>query len=1040
MNQLLEACISHFRTTLLILLTLIVAGTVSYIDLPKELQPDIKIPLIHITLGYSGISPEDGERLLIRPMEKELKGIERVKEMTSTASEGVATILLEFEAGFDSTKALADVREKVDLARPELPDEADEPTVSEISFAMFPVLIIGLSGEVPERTLLQLARKLRDDIEEIPQVLDVDIAGERKDLLEILIDPLKFDYYGLSFQEIAPFVSSNNKLVTAGTLDSSGGRIPIKVPGLFETPESIYQIPIKVIDDTVILLKDVTTIRKGFVDPTGYARIRGKPAIALEIKKRAGENIIQTIETVQEIVKKEAKNWPNNVNISYFQDNSRNIRIMLSDLENNLISAMVLVMIIIVAALGIRSATLVGLAIPGSFLIGLFVISLMGLTINIIVLFSLILAVGMLVDGAIIVVEFADRKMIEGMPKEKAYLLAAQRMAHPIIASTATTLAAFLPLLFWPGVVGEFMKYMPITLIATLSASLLMALVFIPTLGALFGKKNTSTENSLSHLAAEEKIDITSITGPLGLYIKTLNRLLLHPGKVFILATFMLISVYTVYALYGNGVEFFPKVEPDRVTLKMRVRGDLSVSEIDSLLKQVESTLINMNELETVYSRSGVDLQGQNITEDTHGIIYLEFVHWQKRRRAEIILEEILQKTKNIPGIILEVSQEKAGPPVGKPIRIDISSKSPELLDPAISTLLTKFKSMPDLKDIDDSRPVPGIEWRIDVDRGEASRYGANIQLAGDMIQFITSGLKLDTYRPNDTDDEVDIRIRYPEEYRNLNQISNITLPTIKGEIPITNFISQHPSLKVGRIDRSNGKRVLNIRAEVHNGVLVDEKVRELEKWINQEANLDPRIDIEFKGEDKEQKESQIFLMKAFLTAMAIMGIILVTQFNRFYDALLILTAVIFSTIGVLLGLLITGQPFGIVMNGIGVISLAGIVVNNNIVLIDTYRRIQNSCASPLEAILKTCAQRLRPVLLTTVTTVLGLLPMVLAINIDFFNRDISFGAPSTQWWKQLSISVAFGLTFATLLTLILTPSLLILGERFSKLLNSRKA
>lgn len=1039
MDKLLEACITHFRTTLSIFITLVIAGIVAYIELPKELQPDIKIPMIHITITYSGISPEDGERLLLRPMEKELRGIENVKEMTSTASEGVATILIEFVAGFDASKALADVREKVDLAGPELPDEADEPIVREISLAMFPVLIVGLSGEVPDRTLLQSARRLRDKIEEIPQVLDVEIAGDREDLLEVLIDPLQFEYYGFSFQEIAPFVATNNKLVTAGTLDSSGGRIPIKVPGLFDSPESIYQIPVKVIDDTVILLKDVTTIRKGFVDPTGYARIYGKPAIALEVKKRVGENIIETIEKVQAIVNEEAESWPAGINISYFQDNSKNIRIMLSDLENNLTSAMVLVMIIIVAALGLRSATLVGIAIPGSFLIGLYVLSLMGLTINIIVLFSLILAVGMLVDGAIIVVEYADRKMVEGMPKDKAYILASQRMAHPIIASTATTLAAFLPLLFWPGVVGEFMSYMPITLIATLTASLLMALIFVPTLGALFGKRNADDEgNTLSQLAAEDELVLEDIKGPLGVYLKVLKRLLLHPIRVFLFTLGVLVCVYVAYGIFGRGVEFFPEVDPDRASISMRVRGDLSVAEIDSMLKEVESRILDMKELSTIYSRSGVSLAGQNTTEDTHGIIYLEFVHWQKRRRANVILEEIIARAKDIPGIKLEINKERAGPPVGKPIRVDLSSRYPELLEPAIEKLVTKFEHTPGLRDVDDSRPVPGIEWRVDVDRGEASRYGANIQLAGDMIQFVTTGLKLDSYRPNDTDDEVDIRIRYPQEYRNLSQLSHIKLPTAKGQIPLTNFIKQSPAQKVGKIDRSDGKRVLNVRADVNDGILVADKVAELAAWIKNEANLDPHIDVEFKGEDEEQRKSQAFLMKAFLVALAIMGIILVTQFNSFYDAFLILTAVIFSTVGVFLGLLITDQPFGIVMNGIGVISLAGIVVNNNIVLIDTFKRIRSSCSDAMEAVLKTCAQRLRPVLLTTVTTVLGLLPMVLAVNIDFFGREVSYGAPSTQWWTQLSVSVAFGLTFATFLTLVLTPSMLILGERISAYISSR--
>ncbi|PIP59141.1 MAG: MFS transporter [Verrucomicrobia bacterium CG_4_10_14_3_um_filter_43_23] len=1031
MDRLLEIILGRSRTILSLLAFLLVVGLYAYMAMPTESNPDIPIPIIYVSMTHEGISPEDAERLLIRPMEKELRSIAGVKEMTATANQGQASVVLEFEAGFDKAKALQDVRERVDIAKPDLPSETDEPTVNEVNFSLFPVLVVSLSGDVPERTLLNLAKKLRDAIETIPEILEVDIAGEREEALEIIIDPASFEMYDLKFEELNPLFQSNNKLVAAGNLDVGAGRIPIKVPGLFETAEDIFNVPIKVVGDNVIRLRDIATLRKSYKDRTGFARSWGKPAIALEIKKRAGENAIQTIEKIREMVAQESQYWPEGIAIDFFQDQSKDIRNMLASLQNNLISAIVLVMVVVVAALGLRSSILVGISIPGSFLTGIFVLYLMGVTINIVVLFSLILAVGMLVDGAIVVTEYADRKMIEGVHRAKAYLLASQRMALPIIASTATTLAAFMPLLFWPGVVGEFMKYLPMTLICTLSASLLMALIFVPALGALIGKPGEGNEEVLRHLAAAEKGNLDELHAFTGLYIRTLKKLLKHPGRVFLVAVAILLATYAVSIIFGKGVEFFPKVEPDRAAFQMRVRGNLSIYEIDSLLKEVENRIIDMDEFSTLYSKSDQTLQGEDMPEDAHGVIYIEFKDWRVRRKADVILAEVQQRLNDVPGIIVELSTEEAGPPVGKPINIQLSSRYPELLEPAIAKIYDKLASMPELKDVEDSRPVPGFEWRIDVDRAEASRYGANIQLVGDMVQFVTNGLKIGAYRPLDSDDEVDILARYPVSFRSLDQIARMRVPTASGSVPLSNFITYKAAPKVNAIKRSDGKRVLNVRADVQHGVLADDTTQKLKTWITKQADLDPSIDVKFKGQDEEQRESSEFLNRAFIVALAVMAIILITQFNSFYDALLILTAVIFSTVGVFLGLLITGQPFGIVMNGIGVIALAGIVVNNNIVLIDTYIRIRHDEGlSAVEAVLRTCAQRLRPVMLTTITTILGLIPMVLGIDIDFIQRGIDIGSPSTQWWTQLSTSVAFGLAFATVLTLVLTPALLVLGDR----------
>ena len=1024
----IDSAIQRSRPVLLILCLILIAGSAAYVSIPKESDPDIAIPIIYVSIHHEGISPEDAERLLIRPMESELQNIEGIKEMTSTAVEGHATVVLEFDAGFDADTALDDVREKVDTAKSELPAETDEPTVHEVNVALFPVLVVTLYGDVEERLLVETARRLRDQLEALPGVLEADIAGDREDLVEVLIDPVRAENYQQSHEALISFVARNNELVAAGALDTGSGRYSIKVPGLFESVEDILNLPILVSGDSLVTFSDVAVANRTFKDPTGYARVNGQPAVVLEVTKRIGTNIIHTIEQVRQRVAEERANWPGGIQVLFTQDKSEDVLEMLFDLQNNVIAAVLLVMIVIVAVLGLRTAGLVGLAIPGSFLAGILIIAMMGLTVNIVVLFSLIMAVGMLVDGAIVVVEMADRKMAEGLPRAEAYAFASNRMAWPIIAATATTLAAFMPLLFWPGVVGEFMKYLPITLIATLTASLFMALVFVPTLGSLVGKRAADSERNTARLVAAEDGDLDTIAGWSGRYISFLRFAVSHPRRILSLAVVILVLVYAGYGAFGKGVEFFPEVEPENAVIQIRARGDLSIQERDQLVREVESRVMDMQEFNSIYARSGSEFRSQ-VSADTVGLIQLELIDWELRRPAKQILAEIRQRTEDLAGIIIEIQEQESGPPVGKPVQIELSSRNPELLPPAVARIRAALDQIGGFIDINDSRPIPGIEWQLKVDRAEASRYGADITTVGNVVRLVTNGVRVGSYRPDDTDDEVEIRVRYPIGERSIDQLDRLRIPSSQGAVPISNFVTRTARPKVGTIERSDGRRVITVEANVEEGLLPDDKVREIRQWIAQ-TEFDPRIEFTFKGEDQEQREAENFLLKAFGIALFVMALILVTQFNSFYQSLLILSAVFFSTIGVLLGLLITNQPFGIVMSGVGVIALAGIVVNNNIVLIDTYNRQRKRGRDTIEAVLRTGALRLRPVLLTTITTILGLMPMVLKVNIDFIGRDIAIGAPSTQWWTQLATAVAGGLAFATLLTLVMTPCLLVLGDR----------
>ena len=1039
MNAIIDAAIGHGRTVLTALTLILIAGTVAYLDIPKESDPDVNIPIVYVSMSHEGISPEDAERLLVRPMELELRTVEGVKEMRSTASSGFASVLLEFDAGFDADSALQDVRDQVDIAKKELPEDTDDPVVNEVNVGLFPVVVVTLSGAVPERTLLTLARDLQDKLEGLSGVLAADIAGEREEVLEVLVDAARLESYEISQQDLINAVTLNNRVVAAGDIDTGVGRFSVKVPGLFKTAKDVLELPIKVSGEGVVTLADVTEVRRTFRDAVSYARLGGERAVALEIRKRLGENVIDTIEEVRQTVAAEQRYWPAGVEVNFSQDESEFVRRMLNDLQNNVIAAIVLVMIVVVAALGVRTAGLVGLAIPGSFLIGILYLHVFGFTMNIVVLFSLILAVGMLVDGAIVVTEYTDRKMAEGLPRYSAYGEAAKRMAWPITASTATTLAAFMPLLFWPGVVGEFMVFLPVTLITVLSGSLLMALIFVPTLGSIVGKSGVRDAKTLGSLAAMEAGDLEDIRGFTGAYVRLMKVLIRHPIKVVVVAVAALVGVQYYAATNGNGVEFFPDVEPDNAIVLVHTRGNLSTDEKDALVREVEARILDLEDFSAIYARSGSAASGQQQSEDVIGTISLEFKDWQARRPAAVALEDLRARTRDIAGIKVEVREPEAGPPTGKPVQLQLTPRDHALLESEAQRIRDYLETVDGLIDVEDSRPIPGIEWQLEVDRSQAGRFGANIVSIGNVVQLVTKGIKVGEYRPDDAEEEIDILVRFPLDERGLEQLDRLRVQTEEGLVPISNFVSRTPKPKVGTIQRTDGQRQMTVQANVVEGVLPDTKVQEIAAWF-QENGVDPRVSIEFKGEDEEQQKAQAFLTRAFLVALFVMGIILITQFNSFFHAFLILSAVVLSTIGVMIGLIVTGQPFGIVMTGVGIITLAGIVVNNNIVLIDTYARLRKTGMDPYEAALRTGAQRLRPVLLTAVTTVLGLLPMVFQANIDFIARDVAVGAPSGQWWVQLSTAVVFGLSFATVLTLVVIPSLLALGARAGARRERRRA
>ena len=972
---------------------------------------------------------------MIRPLERELSTIEGLDEVRASAGEGFALLRLDFHAGHDNRRALADVREKVDLLRPELPPGAEEPVVTEVDLSMFPVLTAALSGSVPEATLIRIARELRDRIETVPGVLEVGIGGEREDLLEVMVDPQTLETYQLPYNELIAALARNNQLVAAGAMDTGAGRVTLKVPGVIESVEDVLELPVLAHEGTVVTFAEVATARRTFKDPEGFARVNGQPAISLEIRKRGGANILDTVAAARAIIADASHDWPGGVEVRYLQDQARDVRELLGDLENSVLTAVVLVMLVIVAALGGRSSWLVGLSIPGAFLGGVLVLYLLGYTLNIVVLFSLILVVGMLVDGAIVVVEQADRYLAEGRGAS-AYRDAAQRMAWPIVASVATTLAVFLPMLFWPGMVGEFMFYLPATVIITLLMSLAMALVFIPVLAATLGGAHPSRPEQVKRIRAAEAGRFDELDGGTGRYVALLRWTVAHPVQTLAVAVVITGGLFVAYAELGRGVDFFPEIEPRFAQIQVQARGDLSVWEADTLVRSVEGRLLDRPTLKTVYARtigSPQDRLAQDYAEDVIGVIQLEFVDWQQRPRAVEILDRLRADLADIPGVRLQFLTESGGPQEGKPVVLEVSGErkgaSLSKLTEGVEHLRAGMQAVGGFVDVEDDRPLPGVEVRLEVDHREAARFGADVSLLGRAVQMLTRGLELGDYRPADADEEVDIRVRFPFDERNLAQLVNLRVPTQAGLIPVRNFVEFVPAPKTGIINRVDGRRTFTVEADVGPGRLVDEQLATLRDWLD--AHPMPQgVQLAVRGQQEEQAEAGRFLSWAFVVAIGLMFLILVTQFNSLYQAGLVMSAIAISTGGVLLALLLRGEPFSIVMSGIGVIALAGVVVNDNIVLIDTFNQLRREGIPADEAALRTGAQRLRPVVLTTVTTVLGLAPMVFGLTIDLIGREFSIGAPSTQYWVQLATAIAGGLIAATALTLLFTPAMLAWWER----------
>ena len=1123
MTGIIDWASQRARMILALIIASLAAGIFSYTGLPKEGEPDIEIPALFISVVFPGISAADSETLLVRPMETELADLDGLKKMTATAAENYAGLALEFEFGWDKAKTMADVREAMNSAEALFPNGAEKYSINELNFSEFPIIIVNLTGDVPERTMTRVATKLQEEIEAMDAVLEAVISGNRDEMVEVTIDPLRLESYNVTAGELINVVQNNNQLIAAGEVDSNQGTFSVKIPSSFNEAQDIYDLPVKTNGDRVVTLGDLAKIKLTFVDRAGTARFNGENTVALQVVKRKGFNLIGTAKDVRSLVEKESQNWPTNlkaaVDVGTSNDQSRVVDSMVRQLEGSVLTAIALVMIVVLTSLGTRAALLVGFSIPTSFLLCFVLLGLMGVTISNIVMFGLILAVGMLVDGAIVVVEYADKRISQGTGPMKAYVEAAKRMFWPVVSSTATTLCAFLPMLFWPGVPGQFMGMLPVILIFVLSASLIVALIYLPILGGVSGRLSRFFENSSDWLRNVLPWFIRLLLVPvivLSLFFSILqvvnpNLLLsIEPDKLgpmaslpgvamFIASAFMasivlgsveirkrqknvqagyrrtlfgyfikfiagnpvmpLIAIagviaftsfiFTTFGKNNYGVEFFVEGEPEQAIVYVKARGNLSLTEKDILVRQAELIVNAHPGVESVFSFAGAGGLNQNTAgasapKDTIGQIQLETIPWENRRGnsdldGNKIIAELSNALSALPGIEIEILELERGPASPKPVHLRLKGENWNDLLNTTAQMRSIFDQTEGLIQVEDTRPLPGIDWQIDVDVEKAGRYGADVATVGAMIQLVTRGILLDTMRVDSSDEEIEIRVRLPEEDRFLSTLDNLKVRTADGLVPLSNFISRKPVAKLAEINRIDQKRYFDIKAGIEPNlkrtVISDDGI-ESEVFINaneriafltnylKENPLPPGISWEWTGDQADQAESQAFLSSAFAAALVLMFIILLSQFNSFYNSFVVLIAVVLSTVGVLIGMLVMQQPFSIIMTGTGIVALAGIVVNNNIVLIDTYQELSRYLPK-VEAIIRTAEQRIRPVLLTTITTMAGLAPMMFGLSLDFVNGGYSVDSPTALWWKQLATAVVFGLGTATMLTLVFTPALL---------------
>ncbi len=1012
-----------YKTSVFVLLLIVVlTGLGAYIGLPLESFPDIKQPVVFVACPYPGVSPADMETLIVQPIEDKLKEINKIKKLTSSSKEGYASIQAEFEPDIEVDEAVRKVREKVDLAKPELPDDFEDPIIQEFNFENVPIMMVSITGEQSLVRLKEIAEDLQEKIEDIPGVLDVNLTGGLEREVKVDVIPSRLQHYNLGLQDVIDAIRNENLTLPGGSTESGDLKWTVRIPGEFESVSEIANIVVKSKNGMPIYLRDLAEVYFGFKDQSSYSRLNGKPSVTLAIQKRSGENIIRITDAVKAILDEAKPNFPAKTAAVIVLDMSEDIRRMVSDLENNIIAGLLLVVFVLYFFMGTRNGLLVGVAIPLSMLMSFVVISLLGYTLNMMVLFSLILALGMLVDNAIVIIENIYRHHDEGKPLMQAARDGTAEVGTAVLVSTLTTLMAFLPLLFWEGIIGEFMKLVPITLIITLSCSLFVAVIFNPVIASAYLKIDTK----MSTLPGDRLLRRLIIY-----YENTLRWTLANRWKTLGLTLAGYIGIIVLYGVFSQGMELFPVLEPRQILVEVEMPLGTRLEASDKVVRELESRIKDTPDMDVYVADVGkstnmFDMGSGGSTSNKSRITIDLIERWQRSQNSFVTLRQVSEKVRGIPGARVDVVQPDEGPPTGKPVEIRIKGEDFAKLAEISEQMMRVIRDVPNITRLTDDYDRGKPELRIRIDREKAALAELTTAKIANTIRTAINGTEASEYRVGT--DEYDITVRFKEDFRkSYNDLLNLTIFHEGVHHHLANFATVELASGLSSINHVDGERVVTITGEALGSnaaqVLADTK----ERLAN--FKLPPGYSVTFAGQNEEQEKSMIFLAKAFLVALLLIFFLLVTEFNSVTLPFVIMISVVLSLFGVFFGLIITMRPFGIIMTGIGVISLAGVVVNNAIVLIDYVQKLRERGLSKLEAIIEGGKTRLRPVILTAITTILGLVPLTIGLNIDFiglfsgdFSKFIQFGVESSQWWSGMGVAVIFGLLFATALTLIVVP------------------
>lgn len=1111
------------QTSVVILVLIIsVLGLLAYRTMPKESFPEIVIPTVYVGTTYPGNSPIDMENLITRPIEKELKSINNVKSIKSTSVQDFSSIVIEFNPGLEISKAIQDVKDAVDKSKSELPNDLDQdPDVIEINTSDFPIMNINISGNYTEEELKKYGEYLEDEIEKLPEISKAELRGTIEREIRIDADIYKMEALGVSFGDISDAVSQENVTISGGNILAGEFRRALRITGEFKDPSELNDIIIKTEENKIVYLSDVAEVIDTYKERESYARSSKLPVVTVNVVKRSGENLLDASDKIKDILQKaKVDRFPSDLEISVTNDQSTRTRSQVSDLENSIIFGVILVVLVLMFFLGFRNALFVGIAIPLSMFISFLILNSLGITLNLMVLFALILALGMLVDNGIVVVENIYRLMQEGKSPVRAAKEGVGEVAWPIITSTATTLAAFLPLAFWDDLIGEFMKYLPITLIIVLSSSLFVALVVNPVLTSLYMKvQDIDTIKSkkrplimalilsvmaiISYLAGSMTFgnlfmiaailtvfNVFVLRGAIrwfqnvflvnleNLYEKTLNFALKGRNPyIFLGGTFLLLAL-SLGLLYIRApkILFFPDNEPALVNVFIENPIGTDTEATNNFMLEMEDELLQLLEpynhivdavITQVGQGTGDQAAGPSIANTPHKAkITISFVEYQFRKgiNTNSIMGEIRDMVEKYPGVLITVDKQLVGPPVGKAVNIEVSSEDYIKLIEYVGDFTDYLSgaNIPGIEELKSDLELGSPEVLLKIDREKARRFGLSTSSIANELRTALFGLEVSKYKEGEEDYPIQLRLK--DEYRyDLSSLINKKINFRdkfgnKKEVPISAVAELEYGSTYGSVKRKDLNKVISIFSNVTDGYNPTEINNQLKELVAQ-ADVPEGITVKFTGEQEEQAKSQEFLMRALFIAVSVIFLIIVAQFNSVTTPFIILASVVLSTIGVFLGLVIFNMDFVIIMTGIGIISLAGVVVNNAIVLIDytnlvrERRRVELNTPDeeflPYDELLNSIVSggktRLRPVLLTAVTTVLGLIPLAIGMNINFgtllssFDPQFFVGGDNADFWGPMAWTVIFGLTFATFLTLIIVPVMYLLADKLNMLIRRLK-